>query len=92
MWQYKQTVTGCKDFVFSLLFCSFTAGIGGLESHVIKSATLSTTLACPAFTELQLDVAPILRVALEPKHASKNFYTVYNQEIINSRHFVSFFS
>ncbi len=44
-------------------------GIGGLEDHVIKSATLSTTLACPAFTELQLDAAPILRVALEPKHA-----------------------
>lgn len=36
---------------------------------MIKSATLSTTLACPAFTELQLDAAPILRVALEPKHA-----------------------
>ncbi|XP_076748657.1 elongation factor-like GTPase 1 [Xylocopa sonorina] len=43
-------------------------GIGGLEEHVLKTATLSTTLACPSFTELtSLDV-PIMRVALEPKH------------------------
>ncbi|XP_066994936.2 elongation factor-like GTPase 1 [Anabrus simplex] len=41
-------------------------GIGGLEEHVLKSATLSTTVACPAFTELQLMAVPILRVAVEP--------------------------
>ncbi|CAB3384648.1 Hypothetical predicted protein [Cloeon dipterum] len=42
-------------------------GIGGLEEQVLKSATLSTTVACPAFTELQQAAEPILRVALEPK-------------------------
>lgn len=43
-------------------------GIGGLEEHVLKTATLSTTIACPSFTELTSIAVPILRVALEPKH------------------------
>lgn len=41
-------------------------GITGLEGCVIKSATLSSTLAMPAFTELTLGATPILRVAVEP--------------------------
>ncbi|XP_034240002.1 elongation factor-like GTPase 1 isoform X2 [Thrips palmi] len=45
-------------------------GIGGLEEHVLKSCTLSSTVACPSFTELQLMATPILRVALMPKHAA----------------------
>lgn len=45
-------------------------GIGGLEDHVLKTATLSTELACPAFRELQLMAVPILRVAIEPKRPS----------------------
>lgn len=45
-------------------------GIGGLEEHVLKSATLSTELACPAFSDLQLMAVPILRVAVEPKKHS----------------------
>ncbi|MPC25037.1 Elongation factor-like GTPase 1 [Portunus trituberculatus] len=40
-------------------------GITGLEGCVIKSATLSSTLAMPAFTELTLGATPILRVAVE---------------------------
>lgn len=40
-------------------------GITGLEGSVIKSATLSSTLAMPAFTELTLGATPILRVAVE---------------------------
>lgn len=43
-------------------------GIGGLEDHVLKTATLSTTMACPSFSELTSLAVPILRVALEPKH------------------------
>ncbi|KAL1453973.1 hypothetical protein WDU94_010273, partial [Cyamophila willieti] len=43
-------------------------GIGGLEEHVLKSATLSSCLACPSFSELHLMATPILRVALEPVH------------------------
>lgn len=41
-------------------------GITGLEGCVIKSATLSSTPAMPAFTELTLGATPILRVAVEP--------------------------
>jgi hypothetical protein len=36
----------------------------------LKSATVSSTVACPAFTDLYFDASPIVRVALEPKHAS----------------------
>lgn len=43
-------------------------GIGGLEDHVLKTATLSTSLSCPSFSELTSLTVPILRVALEPKH------------------------
>lgn len=43
-------------------------GIGGLAEHVLKTATLSTTVVCPSFTELSSLAVPILRVALEPKH------------------------
>ncbi|RZF46487.1 hypothetical protein LSTR_LSTR007603 [Laodelphax striatellus] len=43
-------------------------GIGGLSDHVLKSATLSTQLACPSFSSqlLQLQL-PIFRVAVEPQ-------------------------
>ncbi|XP_076622517.1 elongation factor-like GTPase 1 isoform X1 [Colletes latitarsis] len=43
-------------------------GIGDLEEHVLKTATLSTTIACPSFSELTSLGVPIMRVALEPKH------------------------
>ncbi|XP_033226654.1 elongation factor-like GTPase 1 isoform X2 [Belonocnema kinseyi] len=43
-------------------------GIGNLEEHVLKTATLCTTIACPSFSELTSLAVPILRVALEPKH------------------------
>lgn len=42
-------------------------GITGLQDYVIKSATLSSTYTMPAFTELTLNVTPILRVAVEPR-------------------------
>jgi len=43
-------------------------GIGGLANHVLKTATLSTSLYCPSFTELSLMATPILRVAVEPQN------------------------
>ncbi|XP_044734864.1 elongation factor-like GTPase 1 [Chrysoperla carnea] len=43
-------------------------GIGGLDEHVLKTATLSTSLFCPSFTEMQLMAVPIVRVAVEPKN------------------------
>lgn len=44
-------------------------GIGGLQQHVLKTATLSTTIWCPSFCELSLMATPILRVAVEPYNA-----------------------
>ena len=43
-------------------------GIAGLEDVVIKSATLSSTLACPPFCAMSAVAAPIVRVAIEPVH------------------------
>lgn len=43
-------------------------GIDGLESHVLKSATISSTVTCPPFTALPMEARPIVRVAVEPVH------------------------
>ncbi len=45
-------------------------GIGGLEDYILKSATVSSDLACPAFVEVTRSAAPILRVAVEPARSS----------------------
>lgn len=45
-------------------------GIGCLDDHVLKTATISTNIYCPSFTELTSLSVPILRVALEPKNSS----------------------
>ena len=38
----------------------------GLSNFILKSATLSSNLACPAFIEVTQSAVPILRVAIEP--------------------------
>lgn len=43
-------------------------GIGGLEGHILKSATLSDSLFCPPFVDLHVSAPPILRVAVEPQN------------------------
>lgn len=48
-------------------------GIGGLEGVVVKSGTLSSTPACPAFADMYFDAAPIVRVAIEPANAGQIF-------------------
>lgn len=58
-------------------------GIGGLEEHVLKSATLSSTIACPAFTELQQAAEPILRVAVEPKQLQQMAQLVHGLKLLN---------
>ncbi|XP_055679183.1 elongation factor-like GTPase 1 [Lutzomyia longipalpis] len=42
-------------------------GIGGLDNHIIQTATLSSNYFCPPFTDMELIATPILRVAVEPK-------------------------
>lgn len=45
-------------------------GIGGLEDYVLKSATISSEIYCPSFSEMKMMAVPILRVAVEPVRPS----------------------
>lgn len=58
-------------------------GIAGLEDYVLKSATLSTSLACPPFIPLNFEAKPIVRVAVEPKHASEMPQLVKGMRLLN---------
>uniref|UniRef100_UPI0037E8530F elongation factor-like GTPase 1 isoform X2 n=1 Tax=Semicossyphus pulcher TaxID=241346 RepID=UPI0037E8530F len=58
-------------------------GIGGLEKYILKSATLSTSLACPPFTPLNFEATPIVRVAIEPKHPSEMPKLVRGMRLLN---------
>jgi len=42
--------------------------IGGLETAILKSATLSSTLDCPPFGAMMFQAAAIVKVAVEPEH------------------------
>ncbi|XP_034536573.1 elongation factor-like GTPase 1 [Notolabrus celidotus] len=58
-------------------------GIGGLEECVLKSATLSSSPACPPFTPLNFEATPIVRVAIEPKHPSEMPKLVHGMRLLN---------
>ncbi|XP_052742629.1 elongation factor-like GTPase 1 isoform X1 [Bicyclus anynana] len=58
-------------------------GIGGLEDHILKTATLSSTIACPAFSEIQYAAVPILRVAVEPTYPSQLPQLVKGLRLLN---------
>ncbi|GBM48499.1 Elongation factor-like GTPase 1 [Araneus ventricosus] len=58
-------------------------GIGGLQDHVLKSATLSSTIACPSFIDLYSSTVPILRVALEPCHPKEMSSLVKGLRLLN---------
>ncbi|XP_077988979.1 elongation factor-like GTPase 1 [Glandiceps talaboti] len=58
-------------------------GIAGLEDHVLKSATASSTVSCPAFTELTFEAAAIVRVAVEPKHPADMPSLVKGLKLLN---------
>ncbi|XP_061855490.1 elongation factor-like GTPase 1 isoform X2 [Colius striatus] len=58
-------------------------GIGGLQDFVLKSATLSTSPACPPFTPLSFEATPIVRVAVEPKHPSDMPQLVRGMKLLN---------
>lgn len=45
-------------------------GIKGLQEHVLKTATLSSTPFCPSFCDLTIMATPIYRVAVEPKNVA----------------------
>ena len=58
-------------------------GLAGLEDMVIKSATISSTLACPAFGAMNIIAAPIVRVAIEPLHATDLRALVEGMRLLN---------
>ncbi|XP_048338101.1 elongation factor-like GTPase 1 isoform X2 [Sphaerodactylus townsendi] len=58
-------------------------GIGGLQEFVLKSATLSSSPACPPFTPLNFEATPIVRVAVEPKHPSDMPQLVKGMKLLN---------
>lgn len=58
-------------------------GIGGLEQHVLKTATLSTRLECPSFTELTSFAVPILRVALRPTYTHDLSQLIRGLKLLN---------
>ncbi|XP_016307707.1 elongation factor-like GTPase 1 [Sinocyclocheilus anshuiensis] len=58
-------------------------GIGGMEEFILKSATISTSPACPPFTPLNFEATPIVRVAVEPKHPSEMPKLVRGMRLLN---------
>ncbi|XP_033120660.1 elongation factor-like GTPase 1 [Anneissia japonica] len=58
-------------------------GISGLEEHVLKSATVSSTPMCPAFTSMPFAAAPIVRVAVEPTHPAEMHLLVQGLKLLN---------
>lgn len=58
-------------------------GIAGLEQAILKSATVSDTLACPAFRPMSFAAAPIVRVAIEPVHVIDMPALVSGMKLLN---------
>ncbi|KAG8232346.1 hypothetical protein J437_LFUL008814, partial [Ladona fulva] len=71
--------------VLEIAFAGNIIGIGGLEEHVLKSATLSSSMGCPAFAETVSSAGdtPILRVAVEPHHPSEMSALVHGLHLLN---------
>ncbi len=58
-------------------------GIAGVDDFIIKSATISSTLACPAFRPMVFAAAPIVRVAIEPLNAADMPALVNGMKLLN---------
>ena len=58
-------------------------GIAGLEHAILKSATVSDTLACPAFRPMSFAAAPIVRVAVEPVRVTDMPALVSGMKLLN---------
>uniref|UniRef100_A0A8C1XB55 Elongation factor-like 1 n=1 Tax=Cyprinus carpio TaxID=7962 RepID=A0A8C1XB55_CYPCA len=83
---YHVTVLYCEgDYILMALFNAvcISAGIGGMEEFILKSATISTSPACPPFTPLSFEATPIVRVAVEPKHPSEMPKLVRGMRLLN---------
>ena len=49
----------------------------------MKSATVSDTVACPAFSDMYFEAAPIVRVAVEPQHPGDMPALVEGMRLLN---------
>lgn len=58
-------------------------GIRGLQQHVLKTATLSTTPFCPSFSDFTIMATPIFRVAVEPKHPADMKRLIKGLKLLN---------
>ena len=58
-------------------------GIGGLGDHVLKCATLSDTLYCPALRSTHFVGAPIVHVAVEPIHLADMPQLMKGMKLLN---------
>lgn len=58
-------------------------GIWGLQKHVIKTGTLSSTDNCPPFNGLDVLAPPVVRVAVEPKNIEEMPLLVKGLKILN---------
>ncbi|KAK3601070.1 hypothetical protein CHS0354_029297 [Potamilus streckersoni] len=89
--QHVMTFTTCDLYLFmgrelEELDCvpaGNVLGLGGLEDYILKSGTVSSTVACTAFTDLYIEALPIVRVAIEPKHAGEMDRLVMGLRLLN---------
>ncbi|CAG8502756.1 5914_t:CDS:10 [Paraglomus occultum] len=58
-------------------------GIGGLEGHLLKNGTISSTKKCHNFVGTGLETAPIVRVALEPADPSEMAQLIEGLHLLN---------
>lgn len=58
-------------------------GIRGLQQHVLKTATLSSTPFCPSFCDLTMMATPIFRVAVEPKNPADMKRLIKGLKLLN---------
>ena len=80
--QHVHEIKRCRIYPFMMMGKDFrllktaragnVVGVLGLEKYVIKTATISNTLACMSFVPLPKQAEPILTVAIEPKVPSEN--------------------
>ena len=75
--------SNCSHVIFYFNIFRLFPAINGLKKLVLKSATLSSTLACPAFTPMPFEARPIVRVAIEPEQPSELPALVKGLKLLN---------
>ncbi|CAG8449795.1 15490_t:CDS:10 [Acaulospora morrowiae] len=58
-------------------------GVGGLEGHILKNGTLSSTKECKSLASVTSESSPIVRVALEPKDPSEISKLIEGLRLLN---------